>query len=280
MLSNHLILCHLLHILPSIFPIIRIFSNELVFWIRWPKYWSFSFSISPSSDCSGLISFRIDWFSLLAVKVTLKSLLQHHNLKASLLPCLPIPKKGNAKECSNYCTIALISHANKIMLKKILQARLEQHVNQELPDVQDGFRKGRGTRDQIANISWIIEKAREFQKNICFMDYAKAFDCVDHNKLWKILKEMGIPDHLTYLLKNLYAGQEATVRTRHGIRECFKVAKGVWQGCTLSLCLFNLYAKYIMKNAGLEKSQAAIKIARKNIHNLRYADDITLMVKS
>ena len=127
---------------------------------------------------------------------------------------IPIPKKGNAKECSTYHTIALISHASKVMLK-ILQARLKQC---ELPDVQAGFKKGRGTRDQIANICWIIEKAKEFQKNIyfCFIDYAKAFDCVDHNKLWKILKETGIPDHLTCLLINLYAGQEATVRTGHG----------------------------------------------------------------
>ena len=127
---------------------------------------------------------------------------------------IPIPKKGNAKEYSNYLTIALISHASKVMLK-ILQARLQQYVNHELPDVQAGFRKGRGTRDQIANIRWIMETAREFQKNIyfCFIDYAKAFDCVDHNKMWTILKEMGIPDHLTCLLRNLYAGQEATVRT-------------------------------------------------------------------
>ena len=125
-----------------------------------------------------------------------------------------IQKKGNAKECSNYCTIALTSHASKVMLK-ILQGRLQQYLNCELPDVQAGFRKGRGTRDQIANIHWIIEKTREFQKNIyfCFIDYAKAFDCVDHNQLWKILQEMGIPDHLTCLLRNLYAGQEATVRT-------------------------------------------------------------------
>ena len=127
------------------------------------------------------------------------------------------PKKGNAKGCSNYRTIALISHASKVMVK-ILQARLQQYMNRELPDVQAGFRKGRGTRDQIANIRWIIEKAREFQKSIyfCFVDYAKAFDCVDHNKLWKILKEVGIPDYLTYLLRNLYAGQEATVRIGHG----------------------------------------------------------------
>ena len=124
---------------------------------------------------------------------------------------------SNPKEYSNYCTIALISHASKAMLK-ILQARLHQYVNHKLPDVQAGFRKGRGTRDQIANIHWIIEKGREFQKNIyfCFIDYAKAFNCVDHNKLWKILKEMGIPDHRTCLLSNLYAGQEATVRTGHG----------------------------------------------------------------
>ena len=121
---------------------------------------------------------------------------------------IPIPKKGNANECSNYHTIALISHTSKVMLK-ILQARLQEYVNHELPDVQAGFRKGRGTRDQIAIIRWIMEKAREFQKNIyfCFIDYAKAFDCVDHNQLWKILKEMGIPDHLTCLLRNLYTGQ-------------------------------------------------------------------------
>ena len=133
---------------------------------------------------------------------------------------ISIPKKGNAKECSNYCTIALISHASKVMLK-ILQVRLQQYVNRELPDIQTGLRKGRGTRDQIANIRWIIEKAREFQKNICFcfIYYAKAFDCVDHNKLWKSLQEMGIPDDLTCLLRNLYAGQEAMVRTVHGITD-------------------------------------------------------------
>ena len=132
---------------------------------------------------------------------------------------IPIPKKSNAKECSNYLTIALIPHASKGMLK-ILQAKLQQYVNCELPDVKAGFRKDKGTRDQIANICWIMEKAREFQKNIYFffIDYVKAFDCVDHNKLWKILKEMGIPDHLTCLLRNLHAGQEATIRTEHGKR--------------------------------------------------------------
>ena len=144
---------------------------------------------------------------------------------------IPIQKKGNAKECSNYRTIALISHGSKVMLK-ILQARLQQYVNRELPDVQAGFRKGRGTRDQITNILWIMEKTREFQKNIyfCFIDYAKAFDCVDHNNLWRILKEMNIPDHLTYLLRNLYTGQEATVRTGHGTTDWFQIGKGVHQG--------------------------------------------------
>ena len=150
---------------------------------------------------------------------------------------IPIPKKGNAKECSNYRTIAPISHASKVMFK-ILQARLQQYVNRELPDVQAGFRKGRGTRDQVANIRWIMEKAREFQKNIyfCFIDYAKAFDCVDHNQLWKILKVMGIPDHLICLLRNLYAGQEATVRTGHGTTDWFQIQKGDRQGCILSPC--------------------------------------------
>ena len=150
------------------------------------------------------------------------------------------------------CTIALISHASKVMLK-ILQARLQQYVNCELSDVWAGFRKGRGTRNQIANICWMIEKGREFQKNIyfCFIDYANAFDCVDHNKLCKILKEMGIPDHHTCLLRNLYAGQKATVRTGHGTTHWFQIGKGVRQGCILSPCLFNLFAEYIMWNAGL-----------------------------
>ena len=191
---------------------------------------------------------------------------------------VPIPKKGNAEECSNYCTIVLISHVRKAMLK-ILQTRLQWYVNHEFPDVQAGFRKGRGARDQIANIHWIIEKAREFQKNIyfCFIDYAKVFDCVDHNKLWKILQHMGIPDPLTCLL---YAGQEATIRTGHGTTDWFQIRKGVHQGCILSPCLFNLYAEYIMRNAGLEETQAGIKIARRNINNLRYADDNALMAES
>ena len=167
---------------------------------------------------------------------------------------------------------------------KILQARLEQYVNRELPDVQAGFRESRGTRDQIANIRWIIEKAREFQKNIyfCFIDYVihTAFDCVDHNKLWKILKEMGMSDNLTHLLRNLYAGQEAAVRTGYGTTDWFQIGKGVRQGCILSPCSFNFYAEYIMRNAGLEEAQAGIKIAGRNINNLGYADDTILMAES
>ena len=165
---------------------------------------------------------------------------------------------------------------------KILQARLQQYVNCELPDVQAAFRQGRGIRDRTDNIHWIIKKASEFQKNIyfCFFDYTKAFDCVDHNKLWKILKGMGIPDYLTYPLRNLYAGQEATERTRHGSMDWFQIRKGVRQGCILSPCLFNLYAEFIMRNAGIEEAQAGIKIAGRNINNLRYADDTTLTAES
>ena len=181
------------------------------------------------------------------------------------------------KECSNYHTIALTSHTSKVMLK-ILQARLQQYMNRELPDVQAGLRKGRGTRDQIANICWIIIKAREFQKSIyfCFIDYAQAFDCVDHNKLWKILKEMGIPNQLTCLLRNLYTGEEATVRTGHGKTDWFQIGKGVRQGYILLSCLFNFYAEYIMRNAGLDEARAGIKIARRNISDLIYA---TLMAE-
>ena len=150
------------------------------------------------------------------------------------------------------------------------------------PDVQAGFRKGRRTRDQIANICWSKEKPRKLQKNIyfCFIDYVKAFDCVDHNKLWNILQEMGIPDHLTCLLRNLYTGQEATIKTRHGTTDWFQIGKGVLQGCILSPCLFNFYAEYIMRNAWLDEAQAGIKIAGRNINNLRYADDTTLMAEA
>ena len=155
-------------------------------------------------------------------------------------------------------------------------------MNRELPDVQAGFRKGRRTRNQIANLYWIIKTAREFQKNIyfCFVDYAKAFDCVDHNKLSKNLKEMGIPHHLTCLLQNLYAGQEATVRTQHETTDWFQTGKGVHQGCILSSFLFTLYAEYIMRNAWLDEAQVGIKTVGRNINNLRYADYTTLMAES
>ena len=154
-------------------------------------------------------------------------------------------------------------------------------MNCELPDVQAGFRKGRGTRDQIANIRWIIEKAREVQKNIyfCFIDYAKAFDCVV-TTIWKILQEMGLPDHLTCLLRNLYVGQEATVRTGPVTTDGLQIRTGVRQGCIFSLCLFNFYAEYIMRNAELEVAQAGIKISGRNINNLKYVDDTTLMAEN
>ena len=164
---------------------------------------------------------------------------------------------------------------------KILQARLQQYMHHELPHVQAGFRKSRGTRDQITNTHWILLKAREFQKNIYFyfIDYAKAFDYVYHNKLWKLLKEMGKPDHLTCLLRNLYGGQEARVRIEHGTTDWFQIRKGVCQGCILLPCLFNLCAEYVMRNSGLYEAQAGIKIAGRNTHNHRYADDTTLMTE-
>ena len=176
---------------------------------------------------------------------------------------------------------AFISHASKVILK-ILQARLQQYVNWELPDVPAGFRKGRVVRDQIANIRWVIEKARDFQKNIyfCFIDYDKTFVWSTTNQLWKILKEMGIPDHLTCLLRNLYAGQEKIARTRHRTMDWFKIGKEVCQGCILSFCLFNVHAECIIQNAGLDESQAEVTTARRNINNFRYADDTTLMAES
>ena len=188
------------------------------------------------------------------------------------------PKERKCQRMLKLCTIVLISHASKVMLK-ILQVMLQQYMNCQFLFVQAGFRKGRGTRDQIDNIFWIIKKAREFHKNIyfCFIDYAKAFGCADH-KNWKILKEVGIPDHLTCLLRNLHAGQEATVRTGHGTTDWFQIGKGVCQGYMLSPCLFNLYAEYtlhIRQNARLGESQAGIKTARRNINNLRYAENNT-----
>ena len=186
---------------------------------------------------------------------------------------IPIPKKGNAKECSDYHTIAFISHTSKVMLK-ILQARLQQYMNRELPDVQARFR---GTRDQIASINWIIEKARKTSTSAS-LTTQKPFDCVDI-KLWKILREMGLPDYLTCLLRNLYAGQEATVGTGHGTTDWFQIGKGVCQGCILSPCLFNFYAEYIMRNAALDEAQAGIKIVGRNINNLRHAGYTTLMAE-
>ena len=176
---------------------------------------------------------------------------------------------------------ALISHASKVILK-ILHARLQYYAKQECPDVQPGFKKGRGTRGQIAHICWTIEKAREFQNNIyfCFIDYAKAFNCMDHDKLWQALVEMGIPDHLTCLLRNLYVSQEAKVRNLYGTTDWFKIEKRVQQGCLLSPCLFNLYAEHIMRNSGLDELQGRVKISGRNINSLRYADNTTLMAES
>ena len=191
------------------------------------------------------------------------------------------PRKHNSKDCSNNHTITLISRASKVTLQ-ILQARLQKYVNRELADVQAGFRQGRRIIDQIASIEWIREKAGEFQEkkiHFCFTNYAKAFDCMYYNKLWKILKGMGIPDHLTSLLRNLYAGPEATVRTEHETMDWLKIGKGVCQDCILSPCLFNLYSEYIMQNVRLDKAQAGIKAALRNISNFRYADDTTLKAK-
>ena len=192
-----------------------------------------SITMNKVSESDGVLTELVQLLNDDAVKVLHSICQQIWNTHPWLLDWkrsvfTPFSKKGNAKECSNYCTIALISHTSKVMLK-ILQAKLQQYVNCELPDVQVGFRKGRGTRDQTANVLWIMEKAREFQKNMyfCFIDYTKAFDCVDHHKLWKILKEVGIPDHLTCFLRNLYAGQEATVRTGHGTTDWFQIRKGV-----------------------------------------------------
>ena len=183
-------------------------------------------------------------------------------------------------ECSNYSTVALISYASKIMLK-ILQARLQQYVNHEPPDVHAGFRKGRRTRYQIANICWIIKKAREFQKNFyfCFIEYAKAFDCVDHNKLENYSRDgnMRPPD---LPLGNLCAGQKATVRTGHGTTDWFQIGKEVSQGCIFSPSLFNFYVEYIMRNAVLDEAQTGMKTDRRNTNNLRCADDTTLMIES
>ena len=188
-----------------------------------------------------------------------------------------IPKKGNAKECSNYRTIALISHASKVILK-ILQARLQQYVNHEIPDVQTGFRKGRGTRDQIANNCWIIEKAREFQKKHLLYWLCQNL-CVYHNTLENSSRDGNTrPPDLP--LEKSVCRSRSKVKTGHETIDWFQIGKGVYQGCILSPCLFNLYAEYIIRNAGLDKAQAGIKTAWRNINNLRYADDTTLMAES
>ena len=182
---------------------------------------------------------------------------------------------------TKYSIIVLTSHASKVMLK-ILQPRLQQYVNWTLPDVQPGFRKGRGTRDHIVNIRWTIAKWRGFQKinYFCFIDYNKAFDCVNHNKLWKIVKETGIQDPIICLLRNLYAGQESTVRTGHGTTDWFQIGKGILQGCIFSPRFCNFYAEYIIWNAELDESQAGIKITGKSINSLRYADQFSSVAQS
>ena len=194
---------------------------------------------------------------------------------------IPIPKKGNAKECPKYHTIALSSQVGKVMLK-ILQARLQQYVNLNFQMFKPDLEKAEESVIKLPISVGSSTKQESSRKNIyfCFTDYAKAFDCVDHNKLWKILQDMGIPNHLTFLLRNLYAGQEATVRTGHGTAVWFQIEKGVRQGCILSPCLFNFYADYIIRNSGLDEVQSGNKIARRNINNLRSADDTTLMAKS
>jgi len=190
---------------------------------------------------------------------------------------IPLHKKGDPSDCSNYRTIALIPHASKVLLK-IIQRRLESHVDRELPENQAGFRKGRGTRDVIADVRWMLEKTREYQKDVymCFIDYSKAFDSVDYDKLWTTLRGMAIPEHLIVLMRNLYSGQEAAIRTEDGNSGWFTVSKGVRQGCILSPYLFNLYAEEIMRNAELYDEEAGIRIGGRTINNLRYADDTTI----
>ncbi|XP_049714338.1 type 2 lactosamine alpha-2,3-sialyltransferase isoform X2 [Elephas maximus indicus] len=194
---------------------------------------------------------------------------------------MPIPKKGDPTECGNYRTISLISHTSKILLK-IIQKRLQQYIDGELPEIQAGFRRGRGTRDIIADVRWILAESREYQKDVylCFIDYAKAFNCVDHNELWITLRRMGIPEHLIVLMRNLYMDQEAVVGTEQGDTDWFKVRKGVRQGCILSPYLFNLYPEQILREAGLYEEERGIRIGARLINNLCYADDTTLLAES
>ena len=189
-----------------------------------------------------------------------------------------IPKKGDARDCANNRTIALISHASKILLK-IIQKRMEPYVERELSEEQAGFRRGRGCRDHIANIRWMMEKAREYQQDLflCFIDYKKAFDCVDNTILWKALRRMGVPEHLTVLMHRLYDGQQATVRTEFGETDHFPVGKGVRQGCIMSPYLFNMYSETIMRNAGLTDMDIGFRVGGMKVNNIRYADDTTLI---
>ena len=191
---------------------------------------------------------------------------------------IPLFKKGDAKECENYRTIAMISHISKILLK-IIHKRMESTIERELPDSQAGFRKSRGTRDHIANMRWIMERQREYGQKvyICFIDYSKAFDCINHELMWKTLGEMGIPKHLIQLLRGLYEDQIAVIRTEYGDTDRFKIRKGVRQGCILSPVLFNMYAERIMRQAGMDEAEEGIKIAGRIMNNLRYADDTTLL---
>ena len=254
---------------------------------QWPQDWKRSIFISISKkgndkECSNYCTIAvISQASKVKVKIFQARLQQYVNQE---LTDVQAGFRKQRNQTSNYHTAALISLASKVMLK-ILQARFQQYVNWELTDVQAGFRDGRGIRE--SNFQHLLDHRKNKRipgkkKHIyfCFIDYTKAFDSVDHNRLWKILLKMGIPDHLTCLLQNLYIGQEAIARTGHGTMDWFKIGKRVRQGCTLSPCLFNLYAEYIMQNARLDEAQAGIKIAWRNINNLRYADDTTLWQKA
>jgi hypothetical protein len=194
---------------------------------------------------------------------------------------IPLPKKGDVRECSNNRTIALIPHASKILLR-IIQKRLEPYIEREMPVEQAGFRKERGLRDQIANVRWILERTRERNKPVylCFIDYAKAFDSVEHSKMWNSMRNMGIPEHLIGLIRNLYTEQEAKGHVEQGATDWFPVQKGVRQGCILSPGLFNLYSEHIIRTAGLEDIEASVKIGGRKINNLRYADDTTLLAEN
>uniref|UniRef100_W5NA41 Reverse transcriptase domain-containing protein n=1 Tax=Lepisosteus oculatus TaxID=7918 RepID=W5NA41_LEPOC len=188
-----------------------------------------------------------------------------------------LPKKGVARDCCNYRNIALIPHASKVLLK-IVQQRLHPIIEAELPDSQAGFKRGRGTPDHITNLLWIMEKCKNIY--ICFINYSKAFDCIEHDKLWKALQELGVPAHLIQLIRSFFKDREATVRTQHGDTKWFKIEKGVRQGCILSPFLFNLYAEIIMRKSDLEELEIGVKIGGRNIDNLRYADDTTLLAET